>query len=190
MLDVTQKIHEADLQGALTTALLSVNNGADYSVSVDEKKELKANQPIHLVLKQDGVTVPIGITHFAELTEDFDEVPFEKTARTIDQLTKSILKAVQIHNEAKTNRDVIITAAGTPFFKKGINIEIRDGILFIEGRQITFKGEPFLASRLCGEEGISFRRTAEGDFETVNPIDRRKGKGIFFNKNTGEIYRK
>lgn len=191
----TSRITEANLNSSLESALEQVNTRLDekkagYHVGAVEGKELKSNQPVHLELVQSNKRTPIGITHFAKLTPDFDNVPFHETARTIDELAISILTAVEIHENALRNPDILITAAGTPFYKNGINVEIREGILFIEGKQITYQGQPFEASRLKGEEGIKFTRADNGDFETVNPIDQRRGKGIFFNQNSGEIYRK
>lgn len=189
------RISEANLNNALESALSQVNSRLDqeeagYHVSSAEGKELKANQPICLEIVRGNEKTPIGITHFAKLTEDFDEVPFDQTARTVDELAASIFKAIEIHHKALGNPEILITLAGTPFFKNGIQVEIREGILFIEGKQINYGGKSFEARRLCGEEGLKFSRIENGDFEVVNPIDKRRGKGIFFNKDSGEIYRK
>lgn len=189
------RVSEDNLRGSLDLALHQVNlqleeAGVKYLVAAVAGKELKAKEPIFLEIEQDGVKTAIGITHFAKLTENFELSPFQETARTVDELASSILKATKIYEAAKNNQDVIITAAGTPFFKNGLNIEIREGVLFIENLQITNNGHPLEARRLCGEEGLQFVRLDSGDFAVNNPIDQRRGKGIFFKKDTGEIYRK
>jgi len=189
------RISEDNLRGSLDLALQQVNLQLEeaevkYRVAAGAGRELKAKEPIFLEIEQDGVKTAIGITHFAKLTESFELAPFQETARTVDELAASILKATKIYEAAKNNPDVLITVAGTPFFKNGRNVEIREGILFVEGMQITYNGHPLEAKRLCGEEGLQFVRLDNGDFEVKNPIDQRLGKGIFFKKDTGEIYRK
>lgn len=179
------------LSSTLDHAFKLVNEKLDDGcrVAAAQDKKLAEKEPIFLELVQNDVRTPIGITHFAHLTKNFESAPFEEVARTVDELAASILKAIKIHKKAKENPGVLINAVGVPFFKLGMNIEILDGILCIDGRQITFNDKPLEAKRLCGEEGLVFGYAANGDVVVINPIDKREGKGIFFNKNTGAVYR-
>ena len=183
-------IEAQDLKGALDRALEQVNGKLEgRQVAAVEGKDLKAKEPIFLELVAGGEGKAIGITHFAKLTPTFEDAEFQEVARTIDELTESILKAVQIHDKAVSDPDVLITVAGTPFFKKGVNVEIREGILFLEGKQILFKGTALEARRLCGEEGLTFSKMADGDYRVDNPVDEREGKGIYFRMPSGEVDR-
>lgn len=189
------RIGEAHLGKVLDSALQQVNeefdaNATGYRVAAVEGKELEAKEPIFLELVQGHEKTPIGITHFIHLNEKFDSAPFQEIARTVEELVSSIFKAIIIHEKARGNPDVIITSSGTPFFKNGLNIEIIDEVLFIGGKQITFNGQSLEARRLCAEEGLTFVRTSNGDFEAVNPVDQRPGKGVFVDKDSGAIYRK
>lgn len=188
------KITSESLTVMLNTTLQQVNEtlvkeGKNYTVTTNEQKELSPKMPIFLEIAHQNKREPIGITHFMHLTPNCDREDFSKVARTTDELANSILKAIEIHESAKKAKDVIITSVGTPFFKNGHKIEIKGGILFINDVQIHFNNKPLEAHRLTGEEGLTFNKLQNGHFEVQNPIDQRKGKGIFFKMPSGEVYR-
>jgi len=189
-------IQEANLERDLNSALQIANESLAKESREDrvenlEGRKLSAKEPILLVLNHKGEKTPIGITHFAHLTENFNQDPFEKNARTIDELAQSILRAVEIHETVKNNPSVLITKAGVPFYSSDdIKVKIdEEGILQIDDKPVMYNGKPLLAEMLKGEEGIYFAKRKNGDYKTQNPIDQRKGCGIFFTKNTREVYR-
>lgn len=191
------QITSANLSESLDLALQEVNlqlkeNQIEYTVDAN-KNNLLEKHPIFLQLNHaDGSQEEIGITHFAKLDPEFENVEFSEVARTVNELVISIFKAIEIHSDAKSQQEgVLITSIGTPFYIGTLDISIEDEILHIEGKPIRYNDKPFKACWLTGEEGLTFEKLENGDYAVKNPIDKRKNKGIFFklDQANGLIYR-
>lgn len=169
----------------VNTILTAQNRG--YTVAVTNEK-IEPKEPIFLQVKYtDGKTRNIGITHLVNLEGD-DFTPFEKIARSTEQVGKAILVRIDLFFDA-VKRGHYITEGGTIFDFKETKILIHEDKTFsIKGIKVTFSGRPLPISCLQSEGTIEFRQMSNGDVQLYDHFDRRTGKGIFINTK-GEIYR-
>lgn len=177
------------LQESLDEALSYVNSTISSSGDRVEGYFTSAKEPIFLELvHQDGKREPIGVTHFAKLTREFEHAEFAQVARTIQELVTSIFTAIRINSEAKTLKNVLITPIGVPLYMNGVNITILYECIFIDGYPSHCdkhgKLEDVRASWLIGEEGLTFEKFEKfGQVVMKNHVDQRPGRGVFQNLN-------
>ena len=179
------------LREVLDSALLKANTereGAEFACVKGSK--IAARDPIFLEMNVEGSKTPIGVTHFIHLVEVSDNKTFDKIARSVDELAVSIVRAAEVYLSAEAE-GAVINDHGTPFFSGDTTvIEIKNHILWIDGKPANVDDEPFQAKWLLGEEGVTFSKIENGDYEASSPMDHRGvGKRVLFDKDTLSLYR-
>lgn len=150
----------------------------------------------------------LGVVYFGKLTdENFNTADFASVARTVDELAKLIQEAVdnrfdygsslknslgvvyRTTNSSTVSHDGYVAGSS----KNDVRVEMqgRDE-LWLDNKPILDQDGNKLSARniaLCAEGGICFVRTEEGHIEAVKRFDRRKGEGVFFDKETRRMFK-
>ncbi len=168
-------------------------NEHSYQVFPSEKSEVKDPKfPIWISLQYPGKTLePIGITHVVCLEgENWDDIPWEKLARTVDQCAVVIKTQVQTHLAAMENPNILISDRGTKFdtSKLPITVEGPEKYLVIEGKKVMQDGVPISINHLHSEGVITFVKLENGHYEMKDLVDKRVAKGMFVDLE-GNLYR-
>lgn len=169
-------------------------------VGVNWKPGHNPKEYIILALQQEGKPqVNIGCTHIVHLKDGkdklFKDVDWTEIARSVDEIKDSILKVVSDYFEAVKN-GYHITINGTKF-KVDHLIQInKEGKLYSCGVPIVQSASnsqqqpiPLTDKKLFSESIFTFKKTQNGLIEFVDPLDQRKGCGIFADPQTGIILR-
>lgn len=162
-----------------------------YAVKVINQ-EVKPKEPVFLQLQYaDGKTPNrnVGITHLVHLRgNDWDRMPYERIAKTTDQIAKAIVDRVTLFFAAE-KQGLYIDENGTIFDFKQILVKRNEDHTFsVNNIEVTFGGKPFLLTLLKSEGIVEFRQLGNGHIQLFDGIDRREKKGIFIDTE-GKIYR-
>jgi hypothetical protein len=182
---VLQKLSEAVEKANIALS----ENG--YTVTVTNQ-EVKPKEPIFLRLHYaDGKTPNrnVGITHLVHLSgDDWDSMPYERIAKTTDQIAKAIVDRVTLFFAAE-KQGLYIDDNGTIFDFKKIRVKRNEDHTFsVNDIEVTFGGKPLLLTLLKSEGIVEFRQLGNGHIELFDAVDQRAKKGIFIDTD-GKIYR-
>jgi len=153
--------------------------------------EIRPKEPISLQItnSETGKTRNIGITHVVHLKEpDWDSQPFEKIARTTEQVASAIIDRIFLFYFAEAQGHHI-HKNGTIFDFGQVAVELfDDGTFTVNKNLVTYAGHAILLSNFKSEGIITFRPLPSGDICLSDDSDHREGKGMFIDPK-GEIYR-
>ncbi len=179
-------------QHILTEALQIVNTSLSTGFSIGAQPLTGPKEPVNLYRDYGNSTIrPIGSVHLVKLPEidNWDSVPYENLARTIEEVSVAILARNDLFSQAE-QRKLYTTDNGTLFDFKDIHVTIGENKTFsVENRAFTtFNGKLLSLNQFRSEGIIRFTKQDSGDIELADGIDKRKKKGMFIDSD-GKMYR-